>query len=476
MAPAPDRARRSAARLTAFWGLARRAPPRLAGRWVLAVGLVLLTSASEPAAAQIQALTDAQRAQILERLDRALSGERDRVGVVIGDGRSRLELGETTRLSVASRIPGDLTLFDFAPDGTVALVYPNPLADAPIAPGAPLVLDGLSVAPPLGRSRLVALVAPPAFSWTGPAAAALAPARGFAPLPDPAALFDDILGQIEASRAALPDAPWGLSLVSVDIGPAAPGPGLGLGGAGGGGGGRDLETDAPACPLAAADGLLPFPDPAPAPTSQIQITHLELRDALARLGAPTGTETPTLMGAFSALQAALRRRGYTEQRVYRSARGCGLAVATRLEQIDGLGAPKAEPERFSVAAGDAFSIGEALLALFFVPDPGRWRVAVFSLSTHAVRTTRPEADAGPWARDLLARSALVAPDAAQAVPLDGRFKLQVLVYEFARERLLKTPDPSAADDLLRQLTQDESGLSVGQHLRASALGALVGAP
>lgn len=467
------------------------------GRWA---SVLIAALAALSAEARAQTLSTAEQDRAAARLEALLGPARENLGVVVGEGRNRLVIGETTRISIGSRVPGRLFVLAVDADGVLALIHPSPIGAEMVQPGAPARLPALAVTPPAGAIRLIALVAPERVVWSGSVARALSAANAFEKIQAPAALLAELSDQIDASLAEDPAADWGLAVARIEVeAPDRPGlrdaagnvsdwtadcqggacpKGAERGGvwdedASGQQTGRGANAD---CPIDGTDDLGVFADPAPTPTSQIQITHLELRAALRRFGVDDASEAPSLLAGASALQAALRRRGYTEQRVYRSAVGCGLVLATRLERIAEDGAPADGPDRFAVAAGDRFSVAEALMALFFVPEPGRWRIAVFSLATHPARTAPNAPASGAWAEDLLDRSAQVAPDAASEAPLDGRFKLQVLIYEFERARALGGDRGEAAEALLRQLTGAQSGLSVGQHLRASALGALVGGP
>jgi hypothetical protein len=171
---------------------------------------------------------------------------------------------------------------------------------------------------------------------------------------------------------------------------------------------------------------------------------------------------PTFGTVAEKLVRALDRAGYGESSYYALAGGHGIAIATKLEQINDDGSPKIGEARFQqgLAPMTEFSLTSYLKALFTARS-GRFRVIVFTLS-------------GGVRQDSIAPSADKASEwsASGQTRLPARFALirftedmtcSALIYEFEK------PDYSADAKVI-----DPGKTNAMAHLIKAGIWSLIG--
>lgn len=172
-----------------------------------------------------------------------------------------------------------------------------------------------------------------------------------------------------------------------------------------------------------------FPWPPPKPTSRAPLARALLAKGPASLG-----------DVARHLEASLAKVGYAEYSYYSVPNG--FALATRMEQITTLGAPRPDPLRWSTALPPqpVFSLGDYLRALFVAPQ-GDYRVIVFVVTDQAYATTRQAAtrgDADAW----LSGGSDHLPESLAHLPFTERMAGSALVYQF---RKVGQDDPPTAN-------------------------------
>jgi hypothetical protein len=217
--------------------------------------------------------------------------------------------------------------------------------------------------------------------------------------------------------------------------------------------GRRAETaapriDGPLPPPHAARGdgdIVSFPWPPPTPTTRTDLDRaLLVHDAT------------TLGGVAKRLTTALDSLGYSDHSFYRAPGG--FALATRLEQIEFDGTPKAGPLRWSAALPprEIFSLSSFLDALFSAPE-GHYRVIVFIVndqpfSTEARAVSQEEAAA--WVGGGVDRL----PESIATTPLKDGHVGSALIYQFRRigQGRASVANPDGAEPAPQQL--ERSGI------------------
>ncbi len=192
--------------------------------------------------------------------------------------------------------------------------------------------------------------------------------------------------------------------------------------------------DEPPLTSSSGNGIKSFPWPPPTPTTQAELD----RGLLVRDG-------KTLGDVAGRLTKALAGRGYSERSFYHAPGG--FVLATRLEQIDLDGTPKAGRQRWSakLPPREIFSLSGFINALFSAPE-GHYRVIVFVVNDQPFSTsgrTASQADALAWVRGGLNR---LPPSIAKA-PLNGAHDGTALIYQFRKVgqsgAVLANPDGAA---------------------------------
>lgn len=208
--------------------------------------------------------------------------------------------------------------------------------------------------------------------------------------------------------------------------------------------GPDGPPRPPGPPRDGSPALPPFPWPPPRPT----VRDLLDRDLLARPAPPS-----SFGEVAGRLLAALGECGYHDRSFY-GVPG-GFALATRLEQIEPDGTPRAEPERWShaVPAPEVFDLGSFFRALFSAPE-GHYRVLVFVAREGSVPLGDAEIDretADAWAIG----GDLELPAELAARPWGADHRVTVLIYQFQITGLHGEPvaHPDGAPPVARQLAR-----------------------
>ena len=191
--------------------------------------------------------------------------------------------------------------------------------------------------------------------------------------------------------------------------------------------------------------IVSFPWPPPAPTTQTVLNRALLTRNAATLG-----------DVAERLTTALDGLGYSEHKFY-GAPG-GFALATRLEQIEFDGTPKAGALRWSaeLPPREIFSLGSFLDALFSAPE-GHYRVIVFVVNDQPFTTTAravSQEEARAWLRGGL--NAL--PESIASVPLKNAHAGTALIYQFRKVGQARpaVADPDGAQPAVQQL--ERSGI------------------
>jgi len=145
-----------------------------------------------------------------------------------------------------------------------------------------------------------------------------------------------------------------------------------------------------------------------------------------------GDEEPTLHHVDTRLSAALQAAGYHDKSYYGVPDG--FALVTRLERIDGDGAPLGGVARWvtEIPAIHRFSLREYVRALFGA-RVGYFRLLVFIVTSHPFVQSDEETrlrTANRW----LHQGANLIPESIAAKPYTPRHQTTVLVYEFEKVR------------------------------------------
>lgn len=164
---------------------------------------------------------------------------------------------------------------------------------------------------------------------------------------------------------------------------------------------RQPASALPPPPPIIAEEIPQFPWPPPEASARSNVPN----NLLLRSDDQSEPEQPTLADIESRISSALDAAGYTEKSYY--AIPDGFALATRLEQIEVDGTPKAGLERWALGVGRLrdFSLIAYLKALF-TANVGYFRVIAFVVTPHSFsysddRVGRDEAL--EWLRDGLNR-------------------------------------------------------------------------
>ena len=169
----------------------------------------------------------------LTQLQSLLGQTRGKVDLFIDDD-NRIRLGERLKFQVRSSIAGRLALIDINAHGEVALIFPNQHVKSPkiglIGAGTPINVPdtgygfpAFEAVPPVGKSRMIALVTPDNFQIERFLATAKIRTKGFAPVAAPANYFMRFIRQIEhflgvtRAGAAADTTGWAMSVVEYEI-------------------------------------------------------------------------------------------------------------------------------------------------------------------------------------------------------------------------------------------------------------------
>ena len=209
--------------------------------------------------------------------------------------------------------------------------------------------------------------------------------------------------------------------------------------------GEGPPLDGPPKDKPPGDDIVSFPWPPPAPTTQTVLNRtLLVRDAV------------TLGDVAERLTTALEGLGYSEHSFYRAPGG--FVLATRLEQIEFDGTPKAEPLRWSAVLPprEVFSLGSFIDALFSAPE-GHYRVIVFVVNDQPFATAARAAsqdEALAWLRGGLNRL----PDSIATAPLKNVHMGTALIYQFRKvgQARAAVANPDGAEPAVRHL--ERSGI------------------
>ncbi|HEY1985574.1 MAG TPA: hypothetical protein VGG85_09200 [Terracidiphilus sp.] len=154
------------------------------------------------------------------------------------------------------------------------------------------------------------------------------------------------------------------------------------------------------------------------------------------------------------LESALRKAGYLEKSYY--AVPYGMAVVTRLEQIDADGRPFVGESRWQIDPSRAFSLANYLQRLFAV-DEGHFRVVVFIVTvipfSSAQQHTTPQ-EANLWLSNGFNRPTREFVE----MRLPSSTSCTALIYEF-RKRHGEDPQVQLPSLLSAQQHLDASGLT-----------------
>lgn len=161
------------------------------------------------------------------------------------------------------------------------------------------------------------------------------------------------------------------------------------------------------------DGF-PFPPPKPSARETISIAAFP--------------NTKNLKDTYDFLNYALNQCGYYEKSVYKIPNG--FALVTRIEKINGDGASKTPPERWSIKqkSSSKFSVSDYIKSLFS-SNPGFYRVIVFVVTDVPFATTAispSKKEAITWLHKGLNKL----PKDVGAIPLNKEHLCSVLIYEF----------------------------------------------
>jgi secreted trypsin-like serine protease len=181
-------------------------------------------------------LTENQLEEGLRQLETALSPAKGRVRIDVRGGNS-VKVGDHVVFEAQSEIAGRLLILDINAEREVTLIYPNKFASsgaAPIKTGASVAVPGpdypgftsFEAQEPVGKGRLLAIVAPGDFDIERFAAGQEVRVKGFAAVNDPPGYLMRLIHQIETalsgraqSGQAGAEAPqWGYGLAEYDIG------------------------------------------------------------------------------------------------------------------------------------------------------------------------------------------------------------------------------------------------------------------
>ena len=203
--------------------------------------------------------------------------------------------------------------------------------------------------------------------------------------------------------------------------------------------------DGPSTVESSGDDIVSFPWPPPTPTTQAVLD----RTLLARNAATLGDVAERLTTALAGL-------GYSERSFYRAPGG--FALATRLEQIEFNGTPKAEPLRWSAGLPprEIFSLGGFIDALFSAPE-GHYRVIVFVVNDQPFSATGAavsQSEALAWLQGGLNRL----PESIATVPLKNAHTGTALIYQFRKvgQTRAAVANPDGAEPAMRHL--ERSGI------------------
>jgi len=193
-----------------------------------------------------------------------------------------------------------------------------------------------------------------------------------------------------------------------------------------------------------------FDWPPPAPSTKLLLPRAAVLGSL--------PAQPTLQQVADRLTGALFTAGYGDFSFYSvPASTRGFALATRLEQFEADGAPtvgglrwlppREEESRFSWSS---------YLRNLFVAEPGFYRVIVFVVTDATFAPAEPapsDSEAGDWFR--LGTSTL--PLSYAATPFDPRFRVEALIYEFAKPHQNAEPKTLAPGRLDARTHLDATG-------------------
>jgi len=177
----------------------------------------------------------------------------------------------------------------------------------------------------------------------------------------------------------------------------------------------------------------------------------------------------TLGTLSKTLDAALNKTGYFERSYFRVPNG--IAIATRMEQIDDYGRPVREPDRWSgtPTSQPGASLLTYIRALFAPTGSGRYRVIAFIVTDLPIipstEVTAPTV-VSKWAGN--GASKLPPTVARRTLSPDYDFSVTALVYEFLKEE----------DREARELTPESNphSLAATTHLNESGLWAALRLP
>jgi hypothetical protein len=194
------------------------------------------------------------------------------------------------------------------------------------------------------------------------------------------------------------------------------------------------SRDRPPMASKSDNGIESFPWPPPVPTTQAEFD----RDLLVRDGKTLGDVADRLTKALAGL-------GYSERSFYHAPGG--FVLATRLEQIDFDGTPKAGLLRWSakLPPREIFSLSGFIDALFSAPE-GHYRVIVFVVNDQpfsGTDQTASQADALAWVLGGVNRL----PPSIAMTSLTGDHNGTALIYQFRQVgqsgAVLANPDGAA---------------------------------
>ncbi len=147
------------------------------------------------------------------------------------------------------------------------------------------------------------------------------------------------------------------------------------------------------------------------------------------------TEAPSLFDVVGALVEVTAASGYIERGYYRSRRGCGLTLLTRVEQIEEDGTPVPPPGRFvdprypDASTQSLDRLVDDLSSLFFVKR-GYSRLLVFTVGAEPVEVAEERTMTPERSMAMLEEGARLPPEQIRDVRLDKNHVVDVLIYEF----------------------------------------------
>lgn len=172
--------------------------------------------------------------------------------------------------------------------------------------------------------------------------------------------------------------------------------------------------------------------------------HQDITDELMAAVAPEGgSGRPTFGRVSDQIVEALEDTGYTDVSFYRIP--TGVAVVTRLEQIDEDGVPLGDDERWSLmpARPQIRSLRDVIRALFSA-DPGYFRLIIFAFTSDPDLTPEEssagESLASEDALDWLQSGGAFLPSSTRNESFTDDHRCIALIYEFERYRIRETAD------------------------------------